>query len=56
MFQFFFIRFLKKNKKIQDFGLLFHLQQNKVVFPYTFLLHQQKSTPLLQPTDLYLYL
>ena len=45
-----------KKKKIQDFGLLFHWQQKKVVFPCTFLLHQQKSTPLLKLTNLYQYL
>ena len=54
MFQI-FAHLLKKRKNLR-LWLTFPLIAEKVVFPYTFLLHQQKNTPLLQPTDLYLYL
>ena len=50
-----FAHLLKKKKKNPRLWLTFLLIAEKVVFPYTFLLHRQKTTPLIQPTDLYLY-
>ena len=53
-----FCPFVPKKKKIdlQDSGLLYCWQQNEAIFSYTFCLHKQKITLLLQPTNIYLHM